>query len=516
MVAVNRKMRVCAKKCLLWAVFVKTLSLSCWLKKTSSNLVFALFFAQISISAQDNSTTPEALHFGPIYDRFPLALREGDRWEAVGPLFAGERSGTGTLFSFSPLFSLYWDSAIPQTEAELGYPILSFDKFGAEYRFQILQVIAFSGGERMRGGEMHRTTLFPIYFHERSSNSNENYTAVFPFYGRINNRLFRDRAFFVLFPLFLRSEKRGVITDNYLFPFFHRRYGAGVSGWQIWPLVGKEHKEVTTTTNTWGEPVLSVGHEKFFALWPIYFNNTLGIGTTNVQKQFVLIPFYTSQVSSNRVSKSYGFPLGYTHTIDHEKKYEERDMPWPFVVFAHGEGKTTKRVWPFFSQAKTPALQSDFYAWPIYKYDAVTADPLHRERTRILLFLYSDLVERNTTNMTALRRRDFWPLFTWRKDHKNHERLQVLSILEPILPNNKSIERVYSPVYSIYRQEKNGVNGNESRSFLWNLYRSERQDESRRASALFGLFQREKNPEGTNWRIFFIPFRTGESSSNSP
>ena len=136
------------------------------------------------------------------------------------------------------------------------------------------------------------------------------------------------------------------------------------------------------------------------------------------------------------------------------------------------------------------------------------AEPLDRRRTRILLFLYSDLIEENTVQKTALRRKDLWPLYTWRKDHKNHERLQVLSILEPILPNNKSIERVYSPFYALYRQEKNGENGNSSRSLLWNLYRSDKRGETRKTSALFGLFQREKSPAGTKWRLFYIPIRS--------
>lgn len=506
MFRVNRKLGVWALKLENLAKLAKTLSLTPPLRFFFFSFLLFVFPDLSHSKIHAGEPASDALNSGFIYDRFPLTLREGTRTEVLGPLFSWERSGTASLFTFSPLFSLYRDSVIPQTEAELGYPILSFDKFGEEYRFQILQVIAFSGGQKMEGGNMRRTTLFPIYFRERSSNSNQNYTAVFPIYGRLNNRLFRDRAFFVLFPLFLQSEKRGVITDNYLFPFFHRRHGAGVTGWQFWPLLGKEHKEITVTTNNWGDQVVSGGHDKFFALWPFYFKNTLGIGTTNVQKQFVLLPFYTSQVASNRISKSYGFPLGYTHTIDYERKYEERDMPWPLVVFAHGEGKTTRRVWPFFSQAKTPTLQSDFYAWPIYKYDRITSDPLDRQRTRILLFLYSSLSERNTTSNTALRRRDFWPLFTWRKDHQNNERLQVLSILEPILPNNKSIERVYSPAYAIYRQEKNGANGNRSRSFLWNLYRSDLRGETRTTSALFGLFQREKSPERTKWRLFFIPF----------
>ena len=53
---------------------------------------------------------------------------------------------------------------------------------------------------------------------------------------------------------------------------------------------------------------------------------------------------------------------------DREKKYREWDAPWPLVEFARGEGKTTTRVLPFFSQAQNATLEDDFYLWPIYKY----------------------------------------------------------------------------------------------------------------------------------------------------
>jgi hypothetical protein len=506
MAEVNRKLVVSRPKRHKQGYLARALALTRRRKYFLRAALSSVFLASFSLQSARADGSEDWANLGFIYDRVPLTLSEGHRTEVLGPFFSLEKSGTGSLFTFSPLFSLYRDSSIPQTEAELGYPILSLDKFGKEYRFQILQVIAFSGGEALEGGDKTRTTIFPFYFRQKSKNPEEDYMAVVPFYGRMKNRLFRDRVFFVLLPAYLQTEKRGVVTDNYLFPFFHWRHGAGVKGWQFWPLYAQEKKEITVSTNNWGDQVVSAGYEKRMALWPIYFNNTLGIGTTNVQKQFVLLPFYTSQVASNRVSKSYGFPLGYTHTVDYEKKYEERDMPWPLIVFAHGEGKTTKRVWPLFSKAKTPTLQSDFYAWPIYKFDRITAAPLDRRRTRILLFLYSDTVEENTVQKTALHRTDFWPLYTWRKDHKNNERLQVLSILEPILPNNKSIERVYSPFYALYRQEKNATTGNKSRSLLWNLYRSDQRGETRKTSALFGLFQREKTPERTKWRIFFIPF----------
>jgi hypothetical protein len=99
--------------------------------------------------------------------------------------------------------------------------------------------------------------------------------------------------------------------------------------------------------------------------------------------------------SATRDSHSVIWPF-FTHTIDREKKYEERDMPWPLIEFAHGEGKTTRRVWPFFSRAHTQYAESDWFLWPIYKFNRIHVDPADRSRMRILLFLYSDTIQKNT------------------------------------------------------------------------------------------------------------------------
>jgi hypothetical protein len=444
---------------------------------------------------------------GPLYENFSLTLQTGKVIEALGPIVGKEEYGSGrSLFRLSPLFSLYEDTKIPQREFELLYPLLTYDHFGPEYRFQLMQVLSWSGGKSSKTGDKSRFTLFPLYFQQRSTNQADNYTALVPFYGRLQNRLFRDEVHFVMLPLYLRTEKRGVVTHNMPFPLFHIRTGPGLKGWQFWPLIGWEEKLPGRATNIWKEEVTIPGHKRFSLLWPFYFKNTLGIGTTNVQEQFVLLPFYTSISSPARDSRSYGFPLGYTHTIDRQRGYEEHDLPWPLVVFARGEGKQVNRVWPFFSQAKGPILQSDFYLWPIYKYNRATAAPLDRERTRILLFLYSDLVERNTATGTEFRRRDLWPLYTWRKERDDSRRLQLFAPLEPILPHNKSVERLYSPIYSVWRSEKNGKTGHCSRSLLWNFVRAEQRQGERNFSALFGVVQYRRNEDGRHLRICFIPF----------
>jgi hypothetical protein len=206
-----------------------------------------------------------------------------------------------------------------------------------------------------------------------------------------------------------------------------------------------------------------------------------------------------------RDSTSVPFLFGVTVTDDRAKKYREVGAPWPLVVFRRGETANTSRVWPFYSHATNEFLESDFYLWPLYKYNRVHSDPLDRDRTRILFYLYSDTIERNTETGTFLRRRDCWPLFTHRQDWNGNERLQILALLEPILPNNKSIERNYSPLWSVWRAEKNARTGAQSQSLLWNLYRRETGTNISKTSVLFGLVQHSSTTNGNRWRLFYWP-----------
>src|SRR6185295_5178264 len=128
-----------------------------------------------------------------------------------------------------------------------------------------------------------------------------------------------------------------------------------------------------------------------FILWPIFHNQRLVLVTDAPSHEQALLPFYSYLRSTKRDSTTFPWPLGYTRTIDRERKYRETGAPWPLIVFARGEGKTTDRVWPFYSKATNATQTSEWYLWPIYKYNRLNSPPLDRERTRILFFLYSDV-----------------------------------------------------------------------------------------------------------------------------
>jgi hypothetical protein len=385
------------------------------------------------------------------------------------------------------------------------YPIMTYRRYGTEYRWQFIELFSFAGGlEPQEFQGVRRFTIYPIYFQQRSPVANDNYTAIIPFYGHLEGRLFRDNIFFVMFPIYGETRKKDVINDNYLYPFFNTRHGDGMHGWQFWPILGEEHKVVTWQTNKWGDVITNGGHDHLFVLWPIHFRQNNGIGTDDPEKIRADIPFYYLQRSPLHDQTSVVWP--FFNTInDRANKYREWQMPWPFVVIARGEGNTTTRVFPLFSRAHNAMFTDNFFLLPLYKYNAIRSDPLYRQRMRILFFLYQNTTDQNTETGKSKRRVDLWPFFVYHRDFDGNNRLQVLAPLETFVPDNPYIERDWAPLWSVWRAENNVTTGASSRSLLWNLYRRDTTPDTKKVSLLFGLYQYESSAEAKKMRLFFIP-----------
>jgi hypothetical protein len=441
---------------------------------------------------------------GPLYDDFRLTLDAGSRTEVAGPLYYSEEKATQHTWAFPPLMSYLEDPETETKQFHFLYPIMTYNRFGDQYRWQFCQLFSFAGGPTQTEPERNRFTIYPLYFQQRSTDPTQNYTALFPFYGHVERRLMRDDVFFVMWPFYSRTRRRDVVTDNYLVPIFDLRHGDGLRGWQFWPLVGTEHKEVTTRTNGFGDVTMIPGHESFFALWPLFFNDRDGIGTENMEWRQSSFPLYSVQRSPMRDSTTVLWPL-FNYVDDRVKKYREWDAPWPLNVIARGEGKTTTRLFPFYSRARTPKLESDFILWPIYKYDGINAPPLERHRTRICFFLYSDRRDLNKETGAKRRRLDLWPFCLYRREYNGNSKLQFLAPLEIFVPGSEAIERDYSPLWSVWRSQNNPKTQATSQSLLWNLYRRDTTPTDKKCSLLFGLFQYRSGSEGSSMRVFYIP-----------
>jgi len=473
-------------------------------------IVFCCVLALPALSQED-----EDVAAGPLFADFPLTLQSGYRREAAGPLYYYQQSGSQEQWALPPWICYTKTPDVDWTEMEILYPLITYRRFGGEYRLQIVEFFSFSGGRANLENNARRFTIFPFYFQQRAPDPNLNYTALVPLYGHLKNRLFRDETKFVLFPLYSETRKKDVVTDNYLYPFFDVRHGDHLTGWQFWPLFGAEHKTPTLWTNSLDvvEPV--GGFDKYFAVWPFFFKNRDGMGTTNEQANLAVVPFYSRSRSVSRDQTSYGWPLGYNVIEDRGKKYVEHDLLWPLFVKARGEKKVT-RVFPFYSRASNSNLESDFYLWPAYKFNKLETPSLERRRTRIMFFLYSDTVETNRASGAWVHRNDLWPFYAYRRDLDGSERWQVLAVLDPFFPNNRSMPREYSPLWFLWRCEENHKTGATSRSLLWNIYRRDETPQSKNFSLFFGLFQYQSGVEGRRWRVCHVTVKKKAARAVGP
>lgn len=466
--------------------------------------------------------------FGPLLHDFKLTLDAGDRTEAFGPFYYSQRITNDNSLTRSwavpPLFSYTVNEDVDYEWFDFLWKGITYSRYGSVYRWQMLQWVSFAGGDTQTTTNIDRFTLFPLYFQQRTPDPELNYTALVPFYGTLRGRLFRDEVKFIALPLYLQTRKKDIVTDNYLFPFFHVRRGDSLRGWQFWPLYGSEHRDAIERTNHWGDTFTLGGHDKRFVLWPFFLQQHTGIGTTNDARLTAVIPFYAQLRSPMRDSTWWGWPLGVVHTEDRLRKFSEWGAPWPFIVFARGEGKHVNRVWPLFSQARNESQAAGWYLWPLYKYNRLHSDTMERERRRVLFFLYSDTTVKNRASGERQRQTDLWPLFTARTELDGRRRLQILAPLEPFLPNNTSVQRDLAPLWSVWRAEENPKTGEKSRSLLWNLYRWEETiphsalpaPGSKKCSLLFGAIQYQTGTKAPRWRVVGIPFGKGRAATETP
>ena len=127
-------------------------------------------------------------------DEFNLTLAPGHRTEALGPFFYSQQKETQRIWAVPPVLSYTRDPGTESKEIDFLYPVITYDRYGEQYRWQLFQILSFAGGPTQQETARDRFTLFPLYFQQRSSEPSENYTAVFPFYGHVKHRLFRDDA----------------------------------------------------------------------------------------------------------------------------------------------------------------------------------------------------------------------------------------------------------------------------------------------------------------------------------
>src|SRR5258708_1635697 len=94
-------------------------------------------FCLLLLAQATSSLAADWAHLGFFYDDFDLTLANGHRTEALGPLFYFDERETQTTWAVPPLFARTRDPETESEEIDVLYPLISYDRYGGQYRWHI-------------------------------------------------------------------------------------------------------------------------------------------------------------------------------------------------------------------------------------------------------------------------------------------------------------------------------------------------------------------------------------------
>jgi len=436
--------------------------------------------------------------FWPLIDYRENPTQKTSRLSLLGPLISFDRTGEETTTALRPLLHTSTDNKTGNSASYYAYPLASSESTPDVSRFQLLHLLQKDVFRKAEPADAERKFMFFPFIINGASKKYGPYTSVFPLYGDIYERFWRDEYHYVLFPLYSRTVKKGTTNYNLLWPFFSRTVGEKETGFQFWPLYGHAEKDGVYSST--------------FALWPIFSKETRGLDTDNPSSRFNIFPLYSEFDSTYIRSRTWLWPF-FGHSTNSRENEEEWDILWPFWLTVRGEKRNITKFLPFYSDEESRDATRNWYLWPLYRIDTMQSTVYRQERQKLLYFLYSDRTESWAVDGKSRRRTAMWPLFVYNRDADDNMSLTLPAPVEPIL-DKEGIEKSWAPLWRVYVQNWNG-RGDSSLSLFWNLYWHENSSESV-AWELFPLCSYRGAKESTEIKLLkgLLAYR-GESDRGS-
>jgi hypothetical protein len=420
-----------------------------------------------------------------------------------------------------PPFYLRHSSADGQTvESTVLYPLFYYRSYGPNYEWSFFKLINHFGrkdGEPVTAATNEQDLdVWPFYFSGVvAGDPASTYHAFFPVAGSIPHRFLRDRITWVIWPLYLRTEKDGAITTSTPWPILHWTRGT-TRGFALWPVYGWEDRP-------------GVIHRDFY-LWPLGWKNLVqpapdapaGTGPTH---QIGLLPFYTSERGPGLVNQNYLWPFfGYTDRTT-PRPYHETRYFWPFSVQGRGD-HYVDRWGPFYTHSIAKGFDKTWVVWPFWRKLRWTDDGVAQTKRQLFYFAYWSLEQRSVANPNAAPayKTHYWPLLSVWDNGAGHRQWQFPSPLEVFFPNNDDMRRSWNPLFALVRHDQRAA-GNARTSVLWGAiawesgasgHLAEDSVGSRAAVAggaretrvtfFGGLIGWSRRPSGRGWRLFALEF----------
>lgn len=426
-------------------------------------------------------------------------LEGNSRLRILGPFFERRKTMNGTTFTaVRPIVSSLTEPDKGKSVHELLWPIGMYKRFKDQTSWRFL--IAYGDDyDNTTAGSRWRFAIFPLVFAGKDAKG-ENYFAVFPIGGKINEFIGEDSVRFFLFPLYFSNTLNGVTSRSIMWPLLSRTKGGDLDRIRIAPFYGR-----STNAGRW---------TKRFVMWPLYtsvkyhYPGTTGGG-------FLLFPLFgrTKIDVDNQISYWLFPPL---FRFGRSDKGSVLHCPWPIIQRTTGPVDRFN-VWPIWGRKTVGSVDTTFALWPFISTERQRRKAYSLNRFSLRPFVYYEsrspklLPSDNTLDGdhklepgVPPAQRDgryfkLWPLFSYRR-RADMARFRCFDFWPA--QNMTGIEKNWAPFWTLYTHVRLGDASEDE--LLWGLFRHRKDGRGGRRFSLFPLFKSEKSVDGDGARDWSV------------
>ncbi len=275
------------------------------------------------------------------------------RTEVLGGAVRHEVHGDDSIWALSPLW-WYRRGADAALEADFLFALgrLRHDPDRPMTRVRLFPLGWWRGETRVDGvRDTDWQLLFGLAGGGAAEDGGEDSFWVFPFGGVARDFLTYDEIRFALFPLWMRTEKDGVVTDHVLWPLLGRTRGRA-RGWRFYPFYGVQERP-------------GVYRRRSF-LWPFVHVVEEDLDTGQPLRGWLVLLVGGHREQGDSEANSLLFPI-----VGWSRKPSTGYRAWqvyPFLKFVRGggEGTETTRVWPLWIHYVAPDTEFESVLWPLF------------------------------------------------------------------------------------------------------------------------------------------------------
>ncbi|MGQ0552190.1 MAG: hypothetical protein ACT4PU_03125 [Planctomycetota bacterium] len=382
--------------------------------------------------------------------------------EALGPLVDLRSDALGLSHALRPLYQHKLGSAGTVTDILAPFGRRFTNSSGTKFRFWPL----------VWAGEMNDTpqgshwagVFFPFVLAGNGPAEDDGYFAFFPLAGRTRSVFGIDQFDFLLWPLFMRTELRvsePSVSWTVLLGGGWTTGGPRDGSWRVLPFY--RHR-------LWRDSDGELRTDQHTVLWP-FFTWGLDYGDSAAPSQrFSFWPFVGWERSAAWTRLTILWPF---FRIQRETLTEPGqepgflyDLPWPFFRWQRGDGRTTFRIFPFYSRQTTPELDSTSFLFPLgwWRVDRGrtvpegTASRAYERRDLYALPFLHDSRRVVEDRPGADTERQIWPLYHHDRGPDGWQDRGLLSLVPGRnIEFLKPVDELWSFAWSLWRQRSDGV-----------------------------------------------------------